>query len=236
MPAGGPAELQDKMLAPRNGGTRLCRQLSANSAGDRMRSRAKRWRLVTKIHGFAGNGAPTWAVPGRAPGQNVGASQRRHKALPAMGRQLGRSGRHGLGAQIPAKLYFFVPFAPSLRTFSALGRRRLGAQIPAKPCSFVPFAPSLRTFSALGRHGLGAQIPAKPCSFVPFTPSLRAFSAIGRRGLGAQTPAKPHSFVPFAPSLRAFSALGRQWGDNSSGCRLPAGTRWKVSGRRFEIG
>ena len=128
--------------------------------------------------------------------------------MPAMGRQLGRSGRRGLGAQIPEKLYFFVPFAPSLRTFSALGRRRLGAQIPAKPCSFVPFAPSLRTFSALGRHGLGAQIPAKPCSFVPFAPSLRAFSAIGRRGLGAQTPAKPCSFVPFAPSLRTFSALG----------------------------
>ena len=132
-------------------------------------------------------------------------------------------GRRRLGARIPAKPCSFVPFAPSLRTFSALGRRGLGAQTPARPCSFVPFAPSLRTFSALGRHGLGARTPAKPCSFVPFAPNLRAFSAIGRRGLGAQTPARPCSFVLFAPSLRAFSALGRQWGDNSSGCRLPAG-------------
>ena len=121
--------------------------------------------------------------------------------MPAMGRQLGRC---------PGRLFLF--FRPGV-----------GARIPADPCSFVPFAPSLRTFSALGRHGLGAQIPAKPCSFVPFAPSLRTFSALGRRGLGAQTPSKPHSFVPFAPSLRAFSALGRQWGDNSSGCRLPAG-------------
>ena len=151
--------------------------------------------------------------------------------MPAMGRQLGR---HGLGARIPAKPFSFVPFAPSLRTFSALGRRGLGAQTPARPCSFVPFAPSLRTFSALGRRRLGARTPAKPCSFVPFAPSLRTFSALGRRRLGARIPAKPCSFVPFAPSLRTFSALGRQWGANSSGCRLPAGTRWKVSGRRLE--
>ena len=114
--------------------------------------------------------------------------------MPAMGRQLGRSGRRGLGARAPAK-----------------------------PCSFVSFAPSLQAFSVLGRHGLGAQIPAKLYFFVPFAPSLRTFSALGRRGLGAQTPAKPHSFVPFAPSLRAFSALGRQWGANSAGFRLPAG-------------
>ena len=150
--------------------------------------------------------------------------------MPAMGRQLGRCPgrlflffRPGVGARIPADPCSFVPFAPSLRDFSALGRRGLGAQTPARPCSFVPFAPSLRIFSALGRHGLGARTPAKPCSFVPFAPNLRAFSAIGRRGLGAQTPARPCSFVLFAPSLRAFSALGRQWGDNSSGCRLPAG-------------
>ena len=161
--------------------------------------------------------------------------------MPAMVRQLGRCPgrlflffRPGVGARIPADPCSFVPFAPSLRTFSALGRRGLGAQTPARPCSFVPFAPSLRTFSALGRHGLGARTPAKPCSFVPFAPNLRAFSAIGRRGLGAQTPARPCSFVLFAPSLRTFSALGRQWGANSSGCRLPAGTRWKVSGRRLE--
>ena len=78
------------MLAPRNGGTRLCRQTGANFAGVRLRSRAKCWRLVTEAQGFAGNGAPTRPVSGRIPGQNVGASQRRHKALPAMGRQLGR--------------------------------------------------------------------------------------------------------------------------------------------------
>ena len=54
-----PAALQGKMLAPRNGGTRLCRQWGANSAGDRLRSRAKCWRLATEIQGSAGNGAPT---------------------------------------------------------------------------------------------------------------------------------------------------------------------------------
>ena len=96
MPANGrqhgrcPADSQGKMLAPRNGGIRLCRHRGANSAGDRQRSRAKCWRLATEAQGFAGNGAPTRPVTGSAPGQNVGASQRRHKALPAMGRQLGR--------------------------------------------------------------------------------------------------------------------------------------------------
>ena len=83
-------------------------------------------------------------------------------ALPAMGRQLGRSGRRGLGARAPAKPCSFVSFAPSLQAFSVLGRHGLGAQIPAKLYFFVPFAPSLRTFSALGRHGLGARTPAKP--------------------------------------------------------------------------
>ena len=78
------------MLAPHNGGTRLCRHWGANSVGDRPSLRVKCWRPATEIQGFAGNGAPTWPVPGSAPGQNVGASQRRHKALPAMGRQLGR--------------------------------------------------------------------------------------------------------------------------------------------------
>ena len=178
------------MLASCNGGIRFCRQTGANLADGQRRLRAKCWRLVTEAQGFAGNGAPTRPVPGRA----------------------------------------FLFFGPGL----TLGQRRLGARIPAKPCSFVPFAPSLQAFSALGRRRLGAQIPAKPCSFVPFAPSLRTFSALGRHGLGAQIPAKPCSFVPFAPSLRTFSALGRQWGANSSGCRLPASTRWKVSGRRLE--
>ena len=85
-----PAALQGKMLAPRNGGTRLCRQWGANSAGVRTRSRAKCWRLATDAQGFAGNGAPTRPAGRGASGRNVGASQRRHKALPAMGRQLGR--------------------------------------------------------------------------------------------------------------------------------------------------
>ena len=88
---GRPAEApQGEMLASRNGDTWLCRQWGANFADGQRRLRAKRWRLVTDIHGFAGNGAPTRPVSGRVPGQNVGASQRRHKALPAMGRQLGR--------------------------------------------------------------------------------------------------------------------------------------------------
>ena len=220
-----PADSQGKMLAPRNGGIRLCRQWGANSVGDRPSLRVKCWRPATEIQGFAGNGAPTWAMPGRFSGQNVGAPQRRHKALPAPRRQLGRCPGHlflffrpGVGARIPADPCSFVPFAPSLRTFSALGRHGLGAQIPAKPCSFVPFAPNLRAFSALGRRGLGAHIPAKPCSFVPFAPSLRTFSALGRRGLGAQTPARPCSFVHFAPSLRTFSALGR----HGLGAQIPA--------------
>ena len=110
-------------------------------------------------------------------------------------------GRRRLGARIPANPYSSVPFAPSLRTFSAHGRRGLGARIPAKPCSSVLFAPSLRTFSAHGRRGLGARIPAKPYSSVPFAPSLGLVLARGRRGLGARIPAKPYSSVPFAPSL-----------------------------------
>ena len=81
---------QGETLAPRNGDTWLCRQWGANLAGVRLRSRAKCWRLTTEAQGFAGNGAPTRPVTGRASGQNVGASQRRHKALPAMGRQLCR--------------------------------------------------------------------------------------------------------------------------------------------------
>ena len=52
------------MLAPRNGGIRLCRHRGANSDGERLRSRAKCWRLATEAQGFAGNGAPTRAVPG----------------------------------------------------------------------------------------------------------------------------------------------------------------------------
>ena len=59
-----PAEPQGKMLAPRNGGIRLCRHRGANSVGDRLPSRAKCWRLATQAQGFAGNGAPTRAVPG----------------------------------------------------------------------------------------------------------------------------------------------------------------------------
>ena len=39
-------------------------------------------------------------------------------------------------------------------------RSGLGAQTPAKPCSFVPFAPSLRAFSALGRYSVESFRPA----------------------------------------------------------------------------
>ena len=119
-------------------------------------------------------------------------------------------------------------------TFRRSGRRGLGARAPAKPCSFVSFAPSLQAFSVLGPARTWCTDPTKPCSFVFFAPSLQAFSVLGRRGLGAQTPARPCSFVPFAPSLRTFSALSRQPGAKFAGCPLPAGTRWKVSGRRFE--
>ena len=69
-----PADPQGKMLAPRNGDIRLCRQWGANLGGARLRSRAKCWRLATEAQGFAGNGAPTRPVTGCAPGQNVGAS------------------------------------------------------------------------------------------------------------------------------------------------------------------
>ena len=70
MPANGrqlgrlPAALQGKMLAPHNGGTRLCRQWGANSVGDRPSLWVKCWRPATEAQGFAGNGAPTWPVPG----------------------------------------------------------------------------------------------------------------------------------------------------------------------------
>ena len=53
---------QGEMLAPRNGYTWLCRQWGANSGDRQRRLRAKCWRLVTEIHGFAGNGAPTRAL------------------------------------------------------------------------------------------------------------------------------------------------------------------------------
>ena len=72
--AGVRAALQGKMLAPRNGGTRLCRQWGANLADGQRRLRAKCWRLVTDIHGFAGNGAPTRATGRGASGRNVGVS------------------------------------------------------------------------------------------------------------------------------------------------------------------
>ena len=60
---GRPAEApQGEMLASRNGDTWLCRQWGANFADGQRRLRAKCWRLVTEIHGFAGNGAPTRAL------------------------------------------------------------------------------------------------------------------------------------------------------------------------------
>ena len=55
---------QGEMLAPRNGYTWLCRHWGANSVGDRPSLRVKCWRPATEIQGFAGNGAPTWPVPG----------------------------------------------------------------------------------------------------------------------------------------------------------------------------
>ena len=102
-----PAEPQGKMLAPRNGGTRLCRQTGANSAGGRAAFSCffgpgltlGRCRLGAQIPA-----APCSFVP-------LAPSLQAFSAL----------GRHGLGAQTPAKPCSFVPFAPSLRTFSALG-------------------------------------------------------------------------------------------------------------------
>ena len=129
-----PAALQGKMLAPRNGGTRLCRQWGANSASDRLPF------PIFSALGRRGLGAQIPAKP--CSFVPFAPSLQAFSAL----------GRRRLGAQIPAKPCSFVPFAPSLRTFSALGRHGLGAQTPARPCSFVPFAPSLRTFSALGRR------------------------------------------------------------------------------------
>ena len=55
---------QGEMLAPRNGYTWLCRHWGANSVGDRPSLRVKCWRPATEAQGFAGNGAPTWPVPG----------------------------------------------------------------------------------------------------------------------------------------------------------------------------
>ena len=65
---------QGEMLAPRNGYTWLCRQWGANSGDRQRRLRAKCWRLVTEIHGFAGNGAPTLPTDRGASERNVGAS------------------------------------------------------------------------------------------------------------------------------------------------------------------
>ena len=65
---GRPAEApQGEMLASRNGDTWLCRQWGANLADGQRRLRAKCWRLVTDIHSFAGNGAPTRPAAGYRP-------------------------------------------------------------------------------------------------------------------------------------------------------------------------
>ena len=96
MPANGrqhgrcPADSQGKMLAPRNGGIRLCRHRGANSDGERLRSRQNVGASQRRHKALPAMGRQLGRRPGRTSGQNVGASQRRHKALPAMGRQLGR--------------------------------------------------------------------------------------------------------------------------------------------------
>ena len=103
--AGVRAALQGKMLAPRNGGIRFCRQTGANSSGVRA---ALQGKMLAPRNG---------------------------------GTRLCRQwGANSASDRLPFPI------------FSALGRHGLGARIPAKPCSFVPFAPSLRTFSALGRR------------------------------------------------------------------------------------
>lgn len=76
-------------LAPRNGGSRLCRERGANSGGPTADAGAKSWRPGTVVQGFAGNEAPTQAAHRPAPVRKVGASERRIKALPRVRRQLG---------------------------------------------------------------------------------------------------------------------------------------------------
>ena len=75
------------MLAPLDEGTSLCRLLGANSDSRCPGPMAKCWRLSTKEQAFAGCRAPTQAPAARDPWQNVGASRRRNKPLPAAGRQ-----------------------------------------------------------------------------------------------------------------------------------------------------
>ena len=136
-PSGG---LWGKMLAPRDGGLRLCRGRGANSGARSAGSGVKSWRLGTVAQGFAGSEAPTRAARRPIPTRKVGAPERWHKALPGVRRQLGRpSGRAQKTAEPEALLVTppALPRFPDVRLpcrFGCESRIRSPGSVSSRRC------------------------------------------------------------------------------------------------------
>ena len=177
--------------------------------------RARCWRLVTEAQGFAGNGAPTRPVTGCAPGQNVGASQRRHKALPAMGRQLCRCpGRPflffgpGLVHRPPQGLVLSFP----LHQLSGPFQRSAGTDLVHKSPQNLVLSSPLHQVSGPFQQSAGADLVHKPPQSLIPSFHLHQVSGPFRRSAGALKAEKENGrgHSPFPLSLNRKLPAGRR--------------------------
>ena len=132
--------------------------------------------------------------------------------MPANGRQLGRCpGRpflffgQGLVHEPPQNLVLSFP----LHQVSGPFRRSAGTDLVHKSPQGPVLSFPLHQVSGLFRRSAGTDLVHKSQQNLVLSSPLHQVSGPFRRSAGNR-------------------------GANSSGCRLPAGTRWKVSGRRLE--
>ena len=117
-------------------------------------------------------------------------------------------------------------------------QRSAGADLVHRPPQSLVLSFPLHQVSGLFQRSAGADLVHRPQQSLVLSSPLHQVPRLFQRSAGADLVHRPPQGPVLSSPLHQVSGPFRRSagnrGANSSGCRLPAGTRWKVSGRRLE--
>ena len=225
------------MLAPRNAGTRLCRQWGANSAGDRQRLRVKCWRLVTETQGFAGNGAPTWPVTGcpflffqRSVGADLVHRPPQSLVLPSLLHQVSGLFRRSVGAGLVHEPSQGLVLSFPLHQVPGPFRRSAGADLVHRPPQGPVLSSPLHQVSGPFRRSAGTDLVHKSQQNLVLSFPLHQVSGTFQRSAGADLVHKSPQNLVLSFPLHQVSGPFRRSAGNGAPTRPAADYRPALGG------
>ena len=164
-----PAEPQGKMLAPRNGGTRLCRQWGANSAGDRA---ALQGKMLAPCNGGirlcrqwgANSAGSPFLFFQRSVGADLVHESPQSLVLSSPLHQVSGPFRRSAGTDLVHKSQQNLVLSFSLHQVSGPFQRSAGADLVHEPQQNLVLSFPLHQVSGLFQRSAGNGAPTRPAA------------------------------------------------------------------------